>query len=43
VIGGVHEKVRDGRLTDQAALSFALSAVDDLIEEIRARFVRLVA
>jgi chromate reductase len=44
VIGGVHEKVRDGRLVDQAALSFALSAVDDLIEEIRAvRFVRLVA
>ena len=44
VIGGVHEKVRDGRLVDEAALSFALSAVDDLIEEIRAvRFVRLVA
>jgi len=44
VIGGVHEKVRDGHLTDEAALSFALSAVDDLIEEIRAtRFVRLVA
>ena len=36
VIGGVHEKVRDGRLIDEAALSFALSGVDDLIEEIRA-------
>jgi len=44
VIGGVHEKVRDGRLIDQAALKFTLSAVNDLIEEIRAvRFVRLVA
>jgi chromate reductase, NAD(P)H dehydrogenase (quinone) len=44
VIGAVHEKVRDGRLIDQAVLSFALSAVDDLIEEVRAvRFVRLVA
>ena len=36
VIGGVHEKVRDGRLIDQTALSFALEGVDDLIEEIRA-------
>jgi len=36
VIGGVHEKVRDGRLIDEAALSFALAGVDDLIEEIRA-------
>jgi len=35
VIGGVHEKVRDGRLIDQAALDFALGGVDDLIEEIR--------
>jgi chromate reductase, NAD(P)H dehydrogenase (quinone) len=35
VIGGVHEKVRDGRLIDEAALSFALAGVDDLIEEIR--------
>jgi chromate reductase, NAD(P)H dehydrogenase (quinone) len=41
VIGGVHEKVRDGRLIDEAALSFALAGVDDLIEEIRAaRFAR---
>src|SRR5712672_2169943 len=44
VIGGVHEKVRDGRLIDEAALSFALAGVDDLIEEIRAvRSVRRAA
>ncbi len=44
VIGGVHEKVRDGRLIDEATLSFALAGVDDLIEEIRAaRFVRKAA
>jgi chromate reductase len=36
VIGGVHEKVRDGRFIDEGALSFALAGVDDLIEEIRA-------
>ena len=44
VIGGVHEKVRDGRLIDEAAVSFALAGVDDLIEEIRAaRFLRAAA
>ena len=44
VIGGVHEKVRDGRLTDEAVLNFALAGVDDLLEEIRsARSVRAVA
>ena len=44
VIGGVHQKVRDGRLIDEAALSFALAGVDDLIEDIRAvRSVREVA
>ena len=44
VIGGVHEKVRDGRLIDEAALNFALAGVDDLIEEIRAvRSVRKAA
>jgi len=44
VIGGVHEKVRDGRLVDEATLSFALAGVDDLIEEIiAARFVRRAA
>jgi chromate reductase len=35
VIGGVHEKVRDGRLVDEAALRFLLSGVDDLLDEIR--------
>jgi chromate reductase len=34
VIAGVHEKVRDGRLVDEAALRFALEAVDDLLAEI---------
>ena len=44
VIGGVHEKVRDGRLVDEAALRFALEGVDDLLQEIRApRFVRTAA
>ncbi|XIA64488.1 NADPH-dependent FMN reductase [Bradyrhizobium sp. TZ2] len=44
VIGGVHEKVRDGRLIDEAALSFAFAGVDDLLEEIRAaRSVRAAA
>src|ERR1700754_4537491 len=44
VIGGVHKKVRDGRLVDEAAISFALAGVDDLIAEIRtARFVRAAA
>ncbi|HEX3350714.1 MAG TPA: NAD(P)H-dependent oxidoreductase, partial [Acetobacteraceae bacterium] len=36
VIGGVHEKVRDGRLVDEAALRFALAGVDDLLGEISA-------
>jgi len=41
VIGGVHEKVRDGRLVDEAVLSFALAGIDDLFEAIRtARSVR---
>jgi chromate reductase len=44
VIGGVHEKVRDGRLVDEAGLSFALAGIDDLFEEIRAvRSVRTAA
>jgi chromate reductase, NAD(P)H dehydrogenase (quinone) len=44
VIGGVHEKVRDGRLVDEAALGFALAGVDDLLNEIRAaRFLRAAA
>jgi chromate reductase, NAD(P)H dehydrogenase (quinone) len=32
----VHEKVREGRLVDGAALRFALAGVDDLLDEIRA-------
>ena len=44
VIGGVHEKVSDGRLVDEATLRFALAGVDDLLDEIRAaRFVRAAA
>jgi chromate reductase len=44
VIGGVHEKVSDGRLVDEATLRFALEGVDDLLEEIRAtRLVRAAA
>jgi chromate reductase, NAD(P)H dehydrogenase (quinone) len=44
VIGGVHEKVSDGRIVDEATLRFALAGVDDLLEEIRAaRFVRAAA
>ncbi|MBK3731586.1 NAD(P)H-dependent oxidoreductase [Azospirillum brasilense] len=34
VIGLVHEKIKDGRLTDQPALDFALAAIDDLLAEI---------
>jgi chromate reductase len=44
MIGGVHEKVRDGRLVDEAALRFLLAGVDDLFDEIRAaRFLRAAA
>ena len=44
VIGGVHEKINDGLLVDEATLRFALAGVDDLLEEIRAaRFVRAAA
>lgn len=35
VIASVHEKIKDGRLTDPAVLSFALAAIDDLLAEIR--------
>ena len=40
VIGGVHEKVSDGRVVDEATLRFVLAGVEDLLDEIRA--VRLV-
>jgi chromate reductase, NAD(P)H dehydrogenase (quinone) len=36
VIGGVHEKVRDGRLVDEAVFSFALAGIDRLFEAINA-------
>ena len=38
-IGGVHEKVRSGRLVDEATLRFALAGVDDLLEERAARLI----
>ncbi|WP_114856654.1 NADPH-dependent FMN reductase [Azospirillum brasilense] len=34
VIGMVHEKIKEGRLADRAALDFALAAIDDLLAEI---------
>ena len=44
VIGSAHEKIRDGRLVEDATLRFVLAGVDDLLEEIRAvRFVRAAA
>ena len=44
VIAGVHEKVRDGRLLDTGTLRFALEAIEDLLDEIRAaRFLRSAA
>jgi chromate reductase, NAD(P)H dehydrogenase (quinone) len=44
VIAGVHEKVRDGRLFDAGTLRFALEAIEDLLDEIRAvRFRRSAA
>lgn len=36
VIGEVHTKVEDGRLTDKASLDFALAAVGDLVRAIEA-------
>ena len=36
VIGEVHAKVQDGRLTDKASLDFALAAVADLVRSIEA-------
>ena len=44
VIAGVHEKVRDGRLSDEGTLHFALEGIEDLLDEIRAaRFRRSAA
>lgn len=36
-IAGVHEKVKDGKLVDRAALDFTLGAIEALIAEIRVR------
>jgi chromate reductase len=36
VIVGVHQKVRDCRLIDKAALNFAVEGADDLFEAIKA-------
>jgi chromate reductase len=36
VIGGVHTKIQQGLLSDEASLKFALEAVDDLVAEIHA-------
>ena len=36
VIANVHEKIRDGRLVDEAALRFALNAIEGLRREIEA-------
>jgi chromate reductase, NAD(P)H dehydrogenase (quinone) len=35
VIGGVAQKIKEGRLVDEAAVTFALAAIDDLLREIR--------
>jgi chromate reductase len=35
VIGSVHDKLTDGRLTDKAALDFLLAGVDDLLADIK--------
>jgi chromate reductase len=36
VIGAVHEKIRDGRLVDQATLDFVVQATDHLLRDIGA-------
>ena len=38
VIGEVHTKVEDGRLTNPQAIAFARSAVADLVAQIRGEF-----
>jgi len=35
VIAGVHEKIKEGRLVDEANLKFALEAVAALVADIR--------
>ena len=40
VIAGVHEKVKDGRLTDESNIQFALAAIAALVAEIRLDWTR---
>ncbi|NYZ11655.1 NAD(P)H-dependent oxidoreductase [Azospirillum sp. RWY-5-1] len=35
VVPAVHEKVKDGVLVDEAAITFALGAIGDLVQEVR--------
>lgn len=34
VVGGVHDKVTEGRLTDQATLSFLRAGISDLVQQV---------
>jgi chromate reductase, NAD(P)H dehydrogenase (quinone) len=43
VIGAVHEKIADGRLTDAASLNFVLAAVADLLRQADASLTIRVA
>jgi chromate reductase len=43
VIAAVHEKVRDGRLVDEATLAFALSGAEDLLAHSTAAALRQAA
>lgn len=43
VIGEVHTKVEDGRLTDKGSLDFALAAIADLVRSIEAARVPALA
>ena len=40
VIGGVHEKVKEGRLVDESNIQFALAAIAALVAEIRLDWTR---
>ena len=40
VIGGVHEKVKEGRLVDESNIQFALAAIAALVAEIRLDWMR---
>jgi chromate reductase len=39
IIGGVHEKIRDGRLDDRASVEFLAAGINDLLAEIVAQRV----